>query len=111
MVRIWRDRLDQLVPPDTGTLRRSIEAASFKVDGYSLEAAFRFVQYGIYVDAGVGNGYKHGNGGNLQILGEWNWLHRDGTHFRDSGVHPARWAGRADDGLLQGLPAPLRVVS
>jgi len=36
--------------------------------GYDMQATFRFLQYGLYVDAGTGNGYRRGNGGNLQIL-------------------------------------------
>lgn len=32
--------------------------------------AFKFLEYGIYVDLGVGNGYRHGNGGDLAFLGK-----------------------------------------
>lgn len=31
---------------------------------------FKFLQYGIYVDAGTGKGYKRGNGGDLKFLGK-----------------------------------------
>lgn len=68
MVRIWRDRLSRMVPPDTGNLYRSVQPAGLHVSGLSMQAMFKFVQYGIYVDAGVGNGYKKGNGGYLEIL-------------------------------------------
>lgn len=68
MTRIWRDRLDMLVKRDTGTLFHSVQNASLQTGGMSMQAAFRFVEYGLYVDAGTGNGYYHGNLGDLQIL-------------------------------------------
>ena len=30
--------------------------------------AFRYLEYGIYVDLGVGNGYRRDNGGDLPFL-------------------------------------------
>ena len=30
-----------------------------------------FLEYGIYVARGVGNGYRHGNGGDLFFLKDW----------------------------------------
>ena len=54
----------------TGTLQNSVNAQGFNVDaeGFSMQAAYRFVEYGIYVDAGTGNGYSRGNGGDLKFL-------------------------------------------
>lgn len=68
MGRIWRDRLDLLGVFDTGALRSRVGGATLLMDGLDLTATFQFLEYGIYVDAGTGNGYKRGNGGNLEIL-------------------------------------------
>lgn len=68
MARIWRDRIDLLGIRDTGRLRASIAKGGLVATGDHVEATFRFVAYGFYVDAGVGNGYRHGNGGDLHFL-------------------------------------------
>lgn len=68
MVAIWKDRIDLMGCIRTGALRNSVTNGSLSVNDYDINATFRFLTYGIYVDAGVGNGYKKGNGGNLQIL-------------------------------------------
>lgn len=69
MVEIWKDRLDLLGVHDTGSLRRSIAKGAFTVGDARANMAFQFLEYGIYVDLGVGNGYRHGNGGDLEFLG------------------------------------------
>lgn len=69
MVEIWRDRLDLLGVHDTGALRRSVQEGKFSVGDTRADLAFRFLDYGIYVDLGVGNGYRHDNGGDLEFLG------------------------------------------
>ncbi len=69
MTEIWRDRLDLLGVYDTGALRRSVVDGRFTLQGNaSAQAAFQFLEYGIYVDAGTGNGYTRGNPGDLKIL-------------------------------------------
>lgn len=65
MVEIWRDRLDLLGMYNTGALRRSLAKGAFTVGDACADMAFQFLKYGIYVDLGVGNGYRHGNGGDL----------------------------------------------
>ena len=70
MVEIWRDKIDLLDAIDTGRLRASVAKERFRVDDSGGEIGFRFIYYGVYVDAGVGNGYKRGNGGDLQFLGK-----------------------------------------
>lgn len=70
MVRIWADRIREFKAVDTGTLLASVSADAPTVDGFSAEASFRFLEYGMYVDAGTGNGYRRGNGGNLEFLGK-----------------------------------------
>ena len=70
MVKIWTDRIQTMDIHRTGTLQSSVHAQGLSVDaeGFSMHAAYRFVEYGIYVDAGTGNGYSRGNGGDLKIL-------------------------------------------
>lgn len=68
MVEIWCDRIDLLRIKDTGALALSVRNKSFSNDSGGWRMAFRFLEYGIYVDLGVGNGYRHNNGGNLEFL-------------------------------------------
>lgn len=79
MTKIWKDRIDLLGAIDTGRLRQSVSGAGFNASGFDIRAAFRFMQYGIYVDAGTGNGYRRGNGGNLHFLDKkWRKENRKG---------------------------------
>ena len=68
MVNIWRDRMDRLGVFDTGALRGSLVDGTLHMNDMEAQMAFKFLQYGIYVDLGVGNGYYHGNGGDLYFL-------------------------------------------
>lgn len=70
MVEIWRDRIDAMNILDTGELRQSVAGANFAMDDAGGQMAFKFLQYGIYVDLGTGKGYKRGNGGDLEFLGK-----------------------------------------
>ena len=70
MVEIWRDRIDAMNILDTGALRGSVAGKGFAMDEAGGQMAFKFLQYGIYVDAGTGKGYKRGNGGDLEFLGK-----------------------------------------
>lgn len=79
MVEIWRDRLDLLGVHDTGALRKSVQEGTFSVGDARADMAFHFLEYGIYVDLGVGNGYRHDNGGDLEFLGKaYRYEHRLG---------------------------------
>ena len=78
MVQIWQDRLDLLGVHDTGALRRSVKAGELNLRDAEADMAFKFLEYGIYVDLGVGNGYRHGNGGDLAFLGK---AYRAEHHF------------------------------
>lgn len=62
MVKIWRDRIDLFGCIRTGALRSSVAGGNFSLKDYDLNATFHFLQYGLYVDAGVGNGYRPGEG-------------------------------------------------
>lgn len=68
MTDIWRDRLTLLDIRHTGRLFHSVQGSGLDLSGTDLTAAFQFVDYGIYVDRGVGRGYTRGNGGDLKIL-------------------------------------------
>ena len=68
MVMIWRDRMDMLGIHDTGALRSSIEKGKFSMDEDGGAMAFHYLEYGIYVDLGTGNGYYRGNPGDLHFL-------------------------------------------
>lgn len=71
MVKMWRERMMQFAPPvyDTGTLSRSVQGVIHPGPVTSIE--HRFLEYGIYVARGVGNGYRHNNGGDLAFLKDW----------------------------------------
>ena len=71
MVKMWRERMMQFAPPvyDTGALSRSVQGVIHPGPVTSIE--HRFFVYGIYVARGVGNGYRHNNGGDLAFLKDW----------------------------------------
>ena len=71
MVKMWRERMMQFAPPvyDTGALSRSVQGVIHPGPMTSIE--HRFLEYGIYVARGVGNGYRHNNGGDLAFLKDW----------------------------------------
>ena len=70
MVEIWTDRLIMLGGVRTGNLYRSVQRGATSLSTEESIIAFQFLQYGIYVDAGTGRGYKRGNGGDLYFLGK-----------------------------------------
>lgn len=70
MVEIWNDRLLMLGGVRTGNLYRSVQRGATSLSTEESIIAFQFLQYGIYVDAGTGRGYKRGNGGDLYFLGK-----------------------------------------
>lgn len=71
MVKMWRERMMQFAPPvyDTGALSRSVQGVIHPGPVTSIE--HRFLEYGIYVARGVGNGYRHNNSGDLAFLKDW----------------------------------------
>ena len=66
MITIWRDQIMRLGIVDTMKLYNDI-TGSLSV-GDRVTIVHEFMKYGIYVAAGVGNGYNKGNGGDLDIL-------------------------------------------
>ena len=71
MVKMWQEKMLQFAPPvyDTGALSRSVQGVVHPGPVTTIE--HRFLEYGIYVARGVGNGYSRGNGGDLQFLKDW----------------------------------------
>lgn len=68
MVEIWKDRIDMLDINNTGALHHSVTTPTINAAQTEAQITFQFLQYGIYVDRGVGNGYRHNNGGKLHFL-------------------------------------------
>lgn len=68
MVTILREQIDKLKITDTGSLYQSIRELTSTGEVTTIE--HRFLLYGIYVAAGVGNGFRHGNGGDLLFMGD-----------------------------------------
>ena len=68
MVKFWQEKMMKFSPPvyDTGALYQSL--AGVLHPGTPTTIEHHFLEYGIYVAAGVGNGYNKGNGGDLDIL-------------------------------------------
>lgn len=71
MVKMWQEKMLQFAPPvyDTGALSRSVQGVVHPGAVTTIEHSF--LEYGIYVARGVGNGYSRGNGGDLKFLKDW----------------------------------------
>lgn len=72
MSKIWLDRLQLMGVYHRGMLQESVRSMSHSAlqlsEGYQMRATYSFLTYGMYVDAGVGKGYRRGNGGDLPFL-------------------------------------------
>lgn len=79
MLNIWREKIIQLNITDSGALRESLEEVIKTGKVTTIEHSF--LQYGLYVAAGVGHGFKHGNDGNLLFMGD---KFREGKHAYES---------------------------
>lgn len=67
MIDIWQEKITRLKVIDTGKLWHEItQQAVFTEDTSTI--THQFMEYGIYQDAGTGNGYTRGNGGDLKNL-------------------------------------------
>lgn len=71
MVEIWTDRIIMLGAfTKEAHLLRSVALDGAQLSQEESQITFHFLEYGIYVDAGTGRGYKRGNGGDLYFLGK-----------------------------------------
>ena len=68
MVDIWREKIQQLNINDSGALRDSM--TELVSTGQVTTIEHKFLQYGLFVAAGVGKGFYHGNPGDLLFMGE-----------------------------------------
>lgn len=78
MVKFWQEKMMQFSPPvyDTGTLPNTMVGVLHP--GPVTTISHKFREYGLYVAAGTGNGYRHGNSGKdddqgLQFLRGKRW--------------------------------------
>ena len=78
MVKFWQEKMMKFSPPvyDTGALYQSL--AGVLHPGTPTTIEHHFLEYGIYVAAGTGNGYRRGNSGKddengLQFLRGKKW--------------------------------------
>lgn len=65
MVDIWIEKVTRLYIIDTGSLMKSISQDSISGSASVISIAHSFLDYGIYVDKGVGKEFRKGNGGDL----------------------------------------------
>lgn len=75
MIDIWREKNIQLNITDSGALQGSLQ--ELVSTGHVTTIEHKFLQYGLFVAAGVGKGFAHGNGGNLLFMGD---KFREGKH-------------------------------
>ena len=75
MIDIWREKIIQLNITDSGALQGSLQ--ELVSTGHVTTIEHKFLQYGLFVAAGVGKGFAHGNGGNLLFMGD---KFREGKH-------------------------------
>ena len=65
MIEIWKEKINQVGARDTDALFHSVD--NFKMEGNkdSLEITHSFLDYGLFVDRGVGKEFNKGNSGNV----------------------------------------------
>lgn len=68
MVNILQEQIDRLKVTDSGSLYSSVK--ELIQTGTVTTIEHKFLMYGIYVAAGVGNGFSHDNGGDLLFMGD-----------------------------------------
>jgi len=79
MVDIWREKIAKLNISDSGALQASFEEVVSTGQVTTIE--HKFLQYGLFVAAGVGKGFEHGNPGDLLFMGD---SYREGKHAYSS---------------------------
>ena len=68
MIDIWREKIIQLNITDSGALLTSLQ--ELVTTGYVTTIEHKFLQYGLFVAAGVGKGFERGNPGDLLFMGD-----------------------------------------
>lgn len=91
MVTIWREKIKMFDIVDTGALLQSVEGYSMSESSMeTFTITHKFMEYGIFQELGVGNGYKHDNGGYL-------WF-RDTLSYGDTSRKKKQRSGKVTDG-------------
>lgn len=75
MTDIWREKIAHLNITDSGALQGSLQ--ELVSTGQVTTIEHKFLQYGLFVAAGVGKGFTHGNPGDLLFMGD---KYREGKH-------------------------------
>lgn len=91
MIDIWREKIDRFRVVDTRTLRQQMTERVTENGSAMTTIQHRFMMYGIYQDCGVGRGYEHNNGGNLEFLKEEYRI----EHEMGEPRKPREWFSRA----------------
>lgn len=68
MIDIWREKIQQLNITDSGALRDSM--TELVQTGQVTTIEHKFLQYGLFVAAGVGKGFYHDNPDDLLFMGD-----------------------------------------
>ena len=68
MIKIWREKIERLHVINTYSLHQQIQENVISSSDTISTIQHKFLEYGIYQDLGVGNGYTADNKGNLKIL-------------------------------------------
>lgn len=68
MIKIWREKIERLHVINTYSLHQQIQENVISSSDTISTIQHKFLEYGIYQDLGVGNGYSKDNGANLEIL-------------------------------------------
>ena len=93
-VERWQERMKKAKVRGTGELYRSFAHHVHRdANGDLQKVVYTFHFYGWYVDAGVGRGYRHGNGGDLGFLADSSVRHR----------RPKRWYNKVWYGQFRKL--------
>lgn len=98
-IEIWREKIERLGVIRTGALHQSF-SDSVRHSQHGSTIVMRFLRYGIYQALGVGRGYEHGNGGDLEILNP--------DYRRRHGLDKPRRAGSAPGYISSGRPRERR---
>ncbi len=101
MVTIWREKIERLHVIDTYQLHQEITENVTSSGSELSTIQHKFLEYGIYQDCGTGNGYKKGNGGDLEFL-DPRFRDKEYAHKQKSGKvtlgeprRPREWFSRA----------------
>lgn len=75
MIEIWSEKISKMNITDSGALQGSLQ--ELVKTGQVTTIEHKFLQYGLFVAAGVGKGFYHGNPGDLLFMGD---SYREGKH-------------------------------